>query len=83
MTKLTTTDRGGGLLAVYAGRARIGYAMPSTLRGYWIWEVNLMSEQTRGFPRGYANDRESALARIDETFRRWYEAAGLEMRAST
>lgn len=80
MTTLTTTDRGGGLLAVYAGRARIGYAIPSAVRDCWIWEVNLMSEQSRGFPRGFALDRETALEKIEETFGRWCEAAGLERR---
>ncbi len=80
MTSLTTTDRGGGLLAVYSGRARIGYVIPSTLRACWIWELNLVSEQIKGFPRGFANDREAALQKIEETFERWFAAAGLERR---
>lgn len=77
MTSLTTTSRGGGLEAVYSGRARVGYIMPSTLKGCWIWEVGLVSEQIRGFPRGFARDRDAAIARCDEVFLRWCEAAGV------
>jgi hypothetical protein len=83
---LATREARGEVLAVYAGRARIGYLCPSSTRlpdeklsaePSWLWEISLVSEQARGHPRGREPTREAALARCEEVFALWCRAAGL------
>jgi hypothetical protein len=76
MTRLTTRVS-SGILAVYCGRAKVGYVAPGT-RGDFIWELILVSEQLRGHPRGLAPTREAAIEKLDGLLRAWMQAAGVE-----
>lgn len=80
----TLTERAtatGGVIAVYCARVKIGYLAPAMhYRGReneWIWELILRSDQYQGHPRGWAESKEAALARLDELWRAWCRAADL------
>ena len=70
-----TTRTSSGILAVYCGRARVGY-VASSEAGH-LWELCLVSEQMQGHPRGRAPTREIALEQMERTLRAWMRAAGV------
>lgn len=79
MSTLTTRTGPSGTIAVYHARAKIGYVVGDVCNSTrWHWELIMISEQCAGHPRGVAESREAALARLEEMFNRWCEAAGLE-----
>lgn len=81
MSRLSTRAVASGVLAVYAGRARVGYLTPrDDDRLPWHHELILVSEQMRGHPQGHATTREAALEALETTLERWMDAAGMEWR---
>ena len=77
-SRLSTRETRGDAIAVYCGRAKIGYIAPACRRPDYIWELILVSEQMGGHPRGYATSREAALTAMEETLEHWMRAAGME-----
>jgi hypothetical protein len=72
------TKKEGRFHTVYSLRAKIGYYhAPISDSGLWFWELSLVSEQLRGYPRGHATTEQAALSAIEEFFLRWCAAAGL------
>jgi hypothetical protein len=74
---LTTRSASGNATAVYSGRARVGYLVPSGNGLEYLWELTMTSEQMRGHPRGRSPTRELALADLELVFAAWCRAANL------
>lgn len=65
---------------LHCGRARVGSLQKRLSSGYWIWELHLISDASRGHPRGVAASAEEATRHASERFEQWLEAAGLQRR---
>jgi len=78
MTAITLTPatiRSKTEFNAYSNRARIGYIKQSG--DEWFWELSLLSEQFKGYPRGFSASRDGAQADVTRMFAAWCRAAGL------
>lgn len=76
-TIYTTTK--GALTTIWSNRVKIGYIHNTA--GGWYWELLLVSEQFKGYPRGAATTMQEAVANAEKYFRLWCVAAGLKQEA--
>ncbi len=74
----TSPSRAAPAEIVWRGKCRIGYLCPSARGAEWHWELCLVSEKSRGHPRGLGKDRDAALEALRERFAAWCRAAELE-----
>jgi hypothetical protein len=70
---LSTVSASGGALAVFLGRARVGYLVAADED--WMWEVTVRSDAARGHPRGRGT-REECERRFLGVLRAWLSACG-------
>jgi hypothetical protein len=67
----------GSGVVVFSERVRIGYINKGK-DNIWLWELILLSEQFKGYPRGISDTKEDALNGLSDMFVKWCKAAGLE-----